>query len=543
MISEKISCNVYLYQRFSSSKQEGNSSLFRQGEAQQEWLARHPNCHVTMLEEQPLVDAGISAFKGKHLATGSLGRLVSAIETGVIPKGSIILVEHFSRLSRMDIEHSEELVKKIWKYGVSLVTARDDKYYPPESINDSQTRVNLIWEIEKAHQDSLWRSQKVKGSWQRREKRAKEEKIPPRMRMPFWLNKEGLLNEYADVVRDIFKLHAEGLGQVLIERSLRKKYGEIKPLINVNPTKIIRIIQNEKCIGKVYGKRLFEAAISDEIFYNAQRISKERLFTSVREDRKWPLHGLVKCGSCGSGMSIQQSANSLPLLRCSRKQRSGGEYCEASTTFPYVIAYHFFLFFVEPVFLAMMSDMKRNDKAEKSKLELHHKIKELNSRFAEANGVYLERKKAGKKAFATLDVMDDIKDEINELSEKLTVVQGKIEINNTMTSISKEIVELSQSDSKEYNLELNKLGFKISLKNHELSFGLDGSDTVATLKYLKYDRKRQAYLYKFWGHENFFKDCEHNGEVRTVDWSIERLLNPRTSFDLSPGRIASMFHE
>lgn len=543
MSNERLAGNVYLYQRFSSSAQEGNSSLYRQGAAQQDWLSRNPDCVIAEISGQPLIDAGVSAFSGKHLESGSLGRLVAAIESKVVAKGSIILVEHFSRLSRMSITNTGKLLDKIWDHDITIVTARDNAIYSPEKRDDMATRMRLIVEIDKAHSDSKWRSEKVKSSWLNRERKARDEDIPPRMRMPFWLDKHGKLNEYADVVRDIFKLHAEGLGQVLIERQLRKKYGDIKPLINVNPTKIIRIIQNEKCIGRVYGKPLFDAVIEDQIFYNAQRICKERLYTSVREDRKWPLHGLVKCGSCGSGMSIQQTAKSLPLLRCSRKQRSGGEYCEASATFPYVVAYHFFKWHVEGILLALMSDLKRNDKAEKEKLEITHKLKELNSRFIEVKNVYSNRVEMGKKAFSSLNIMDDIKEEIDELSDQLSIVQNRIEISKKMTSISSEILKLCETDSPKYNLELNKLGFKIYLKNKELSFSLNDNEKIAILRYIKYDRKRNSYKIKFIGDENYFKNGEYSDEIRSMDWSIERLLKPRTSVDNSPQSIATFFHE
>ena len=173
MDTSNLSGNVYLYQRFSSSKQDGNSSLYRQGEAQKEWLLRHPKCSVVELDDQPLIDAGISAYTGKHVEHGSLGRLVKAIESGLVEKGSIILVEHFSRLTRMDIDESEDLIKKIWKHGISIVTARGNNHYPPEAVNDSKLRISLIIEIEKAHEESKWRSKKVKGSWARREELAK----------------------------------------------------------------------------------------------------------------------------------------------------------------------------------------------------------------------------------------------------------------------------------------------------------------------------------------------------------------------------------
>lgn len=543
MEDSNLSGNVYLYQRFSSTKQEGNSSLYRQSEAQKEWLARHPNCRVVELDDQPLIDAGISAYTGKHLEEGSLGRLVKAIESGLIEKGSIILVEHFSRLSRMDIDNTEDLVKKIWKHGISIVTARGNNYYPPEAVNDSKIRISLIIEIEKAHEDSKWRSKKVKGSWEKRKRQAKENKIRPKMRMPFWLDSDGKLNEFASIVTDIFELYSQGFGQVIIERKLRAEYGNVKPLANINPTKIIRILQNEKCIGMVFGEKLFEAAVDEETFYNIQRIHQERLYTSVREDRKWPLHGLVKCGHCGGGMSIQQTKGSLPLLRCSTKQRSGGESCQSSTTFPYVVAYHFFIIYVEPVIMAMMTDKSRLQEAEFLQIKTMQEVKKLRLALSDAKANYERRISLGKNANSTLEIMDDLQDEIDELERSLSDLNVKIAAQKSMSQISKDIYELSVNDPKAYNLELNKTGLKIFLKDRKLYFkDPETNNVIASLHYVKYDRSRLSYAYTFEGVTEFYAAEHFCGEVRTKDWTIEKLLNPRSNQSLTANDFASLFH-
>ena len=544
MSASELSGNVYLYQRFSSQAQEGNSSLFRQREAQREWLRNHPNCNVVELEDKPLIDSGMSAFSGKHLRSGSLGRLVAAIESKVVPKGSIILVEHFSRISRMTITETGKLLDKIWDHDISIVTARDHTIYSPIMRDDVATRMRLIFEIDKAHSDSKWRSEKVKSSWVRRELNAKENKIAPKMRMPLWLNREGKLNEYADVVRDIFKLHSEGLGQVLIGRALRKKYGKIEPLKTVNPTKIIRIIQNPKCIGLVYNEKLYDPVVNDEIFYNAQRICEERLFKSVRADRKWPLHGMVKCGHCGSGMSIQQTGEALPLLRCSRKQRSAGENCDSpTTTFPYIIAYHFFHIYLEPVILSLMTDLQQNGKSEGEKLELSQKIQNLQKAYVSAKELYDEFLEGGKDTKIPLNTMSEIDVKIDKLDKKLLSFVADDRRRLSLKSISKEMQNLSDKDSKKYNIELNKLGLKIILKEKVLSFSIEDSDFLANLKYLKYDRKKKSYLYEFSTNSSLYNSDHIVGNVRTKDWSIQRLLHPKSDSLVAQGRIATLMGE
>ncbi len=530
---------AYLYQRVSSEAQRDNSSLFRQSEAQQAWLAMHPDVEF----EKKLVDDGYSGFKGENLVFGELGVFVDEIEKGLIEKGSILLLEQFSRLTRLSISKTKDLLHKIWQGGVTIVTITDNQEYPPESADDFGKWMRLLIEIESAHKDSEWRSKKVKASWSRREALAKEKKIAPRMRMPFWLDKNGKLNDFSPVVVDIFRLHALGLGQVIIERELRKKYGDIKPLKNINPTKIIRILQNEKCVGKVYGEKLYDEVVDEETFYSAQRIHQQRLYTSVREDRKWPLHGMVKCGHCGSGMSIQQSKNQLPLLRCSKKQRSGGEYCQTSTTFPYVIAYHFFMMHVEPVMLAMMTDMKRLKAAEIDRLKILQEINKLKNVYGDVDDYYKERVKEGKSVLASMRKLDDLHEEIAALEKRLLEIQGQINSQKSLAGISNVIYELSVVDPLAYNLELNKTGLKIHLKDKQLFFyDPDTDEVIASLHYVRYDRSRFAYVYSFNGTKKYYSSETYTGEVRSQDWDTEKLLHPRRSTPPTSGDITTLFH-
>ncbi|WP_051219834.1 recombinase family protein [Rheinheimera baltica] len=529
---------AYFYQRVSSDAQRNNSSLFRQSETQKAWLAMNPGVEL----ETILVDDGYSAFNGDNVQYGELGVFLDQIEKGLIEKGSILVLEQFSRLTRLPIGKTRKLLSKIWLGGVTIVTITDNQEYPPESENDFGKSVRLLVEIESAHKDSEWRSKKVKASWTRRESLAKEKKVAPRMRMPFWLDRHGKLNDFAPVVADLFSLHARGLGQVLIERELRQKYGDIKPLKNINPTKIIRILKSEKCIGKVYGEKLFDAVVDEETYYSAQRIHEERLFTSVREDRKWPLHGMVKCGHCGSGMSIQQTKAQLPLLRCSRKQRSGGEYCQTSTTFPYTIAYHFFMMHVEPVMLAMMTDMKRLKTSETERVKIHQEINKLKSVYDDLDNYYQERVNEGKSVLASIKKLDDLHEEIAILEKQLSQIQGQINSQKSLSGISKVIYELSVKDPLAYNLELNKTGLKIHLKDKQLFFyDPDTGDVIASLRYIKYDRSCKEYVYSFSGVKKYYSAESYIGAVRTEDWTSEKLLHPRRSGPLTSGDIAAVF--
>lgn len=68
-INMKNLTKVYLYQRFSSPKQELGSSLYRQGKEQRAWLERNKDWAV---EAGLYEDKGLSGHTGAHLDKGWL---------------------------------------------------------------------------------------------------------------------------------------------------------------------------------------------------------------------------------------------------------------------------------------------------------------------------------------------------------------------------------------------------------------------------------------------------------------------------------------
>lgn len=484
-MNTKLLRSAYLYQRFSSEQQLGNSSLFRQTQAQEDWLTLHPEVVV----EERLVDHAMSGYKGHHLTKGALGRLVAQIEAGHIKKGSLILVEHFSRLSRLNHDETEILLRKIWDGGVTIITVRDGYEYPPSSINCIEKKLRLMFEIDKAYSDSKWRSDKAKASHAKKRIEASQG-ITPKIRTPFWLDKKGECNEYGIVIKDMFDLYLSGKGQALILRDLQHKYPQCTAIQKMQQTTVIRNITNENCVGLWNGYKVLEPVVSDKIFYDAQRVHKERLYKNVQPDRKWPLSGLVHCGHCGKGMSIQQSSDRLPLLRCSNKQRLGKDRsgCDAAATFPYAVADHYFSFYV---FNQILNELTVKDKNK----EANSKINELASKLSKEKTKLVKARERYKKYDEQGDDIDMIFDLMQESSKKIKSIKNNIrEINakNSSTSefeISQDIFQLT-NDPVAFNLALHKVGFKIILKNDLLSYkGVD------TLKYQKYSRKDQRYYY------------------------------------------------
>jgi hypothetical protein len=475
---------AYLYQRFSSDRQKGNSSLFRQSEAQRIWLIQNPDVEVV----ESLVDDGFSGFKGEHLTKGSLGVLVGQIEQGLIEKGSLILVEQFSRLSRLSIDDTETLLKKIWNGGITVVTVRDNQAYPPESVNDMSKRIQLLVEIERAYKDSKWRSDKQKASHLKRRHEAQQKLTAPRIRKPFWLGVDGKLNQHAEAVKDMFTLYLSGLGQVSILNELRVKYPDFIPIQKMTSTTVIRTIINQQCIGLMFGVKVYEPVVTDDIFYQAQKIHTERLFKNVKPNRKWPLHGLVKCAHCGKGMGIQQTGDSLPLLRCSNKRRLGSELsgCDSNATFPYIIADHFFNMHVEVLLLAQISNSEVLESEKVDLRRLEHTIKQKTNELNEINEVITKASNEGKSLTSLLNMMVSTE----TLLEKLVAEHREMDyLSRSEKSfyISSDVLKRRDEDPDLFNINLHLLGFRMSIEKNTISYG------NLKLEYIKYDRSTKTY--------------------------------------------------
>lgn len=509
---------AYLYQRFSSERQRGNSSIFRQTEAQTAWLARHPDVEVA----ERLVDDGISAYKGDNAKIGTLGALVRKIEEGKIQKGSLILVEHFSRLSRQNIDKTEELLRKIWKGDITIVTVRDGMEYPPSSINDMAQRIRLIVEIEKAYSESKWRSEKVKGSYLRREQEALLGK-PPRMRRPFWLNKDGTLNKHHLVIKSIYKHFLDGYGQHRIIDRLKEEFGEeAKPVASMDPSTIIRIIRGEIVLGKWRGMQVYEPAIDTDQYFLALQELERRGNRSVQADRDWLLSGLLVCGHCGTGMTIQQTKNAAPVLRCSSKRRSGGKSkCTMRYVFPYYLANAYFLSLISGriYFVVKNIDLSAEQKVRTAEIEvklgdLAHEKLSLEEEYQELTS---ERLPTGW-VIKRISQIEQSTEELQAELQKLKVMHPDFDFRDLKGSkLKKELKNMEDfalSNPLKYKKHFHDLGLKLQIKDGCISTVVP-NPTVASnfptsinlkdlpiIEYLEYSRNGMKYLFNIFEHNN-----------------------------------------
>lgn len=88
---------AYSYVRFSTPEQAKGDSRRRQAELSQKYADEHGLVLDVSLN---LYDEGLSGYTSENRHKGALGAFIRAVETGLVRKGSFLLVESLDRLSR-----------------------------------------------------------------------------------------------------------------------------------------------------------------------------------------------------------------------------------------------------------------------------------------------------------------------------------------------------------------------------------------------------------------------------------------------------------
>ena len=107
------------YIRVSTKAQTGEdkSGIQRQEQDYLNWLESHPD--YENLDGFEFRDLGVSG-RGKNSEIGALSSLIKAAEKGEIPKGTCLVVENWSRLTRSRARGSTKLLNTILDSGLEL---------------------------------------------------------------------------------------------------------------------------------------------------------------------------------------------------------------------------------------------------------------------------------------------------------------------------------------------------------------------------------------------------------------------------------------
>ena len=357
---------VFSYKRFSSSVQQKGSSIARQSKMTKEWLERHT---YLVLSEDDFTDEGISGFDGSNVRKGDLGRFLHLVQSGEIPKGSILVIEQFDRLTRQNPLDAIPLVRDLLKSGVEIQTLYPEQRYTEKSARDPSgiQLMQMIFTLIGSYAESAKKSDRLKKAWQIKRKKISEGKKVKLGRLPAWIIQDENLEisvdgEKAKVVRLIFHLYAEKgfshrrIRDYLVDENIppisfkRKGYNHIWQKVYVtkilhNPAVIgfrdfYEIEKDEETgrrklmiVDELRNKKVFPSIVDKEIFERAQ-VKKITNFRPGREGRHISIFslGLCRCGRCGEKMLIKFKGNNDRRYQCKGATQRTTE-CTCRTTY------------------------------------------------------------------------------------------------------------------------------------------------------------------------------------------------------------------
>ncbi|MBM5800914.1 MAG: hypothetical protein FJ077_08790 [Cyanobacteria bacterium K_DeepCast_35m_m2_023] len=227
---------AYSYERVSSGQQVQGRGLSRQADMAAAWCKQHGYQLDNTLD---LSDADKSAFKGKHISHGALGRFLELAEAGELGDAPVLLVEALDRLSRMEAVDALDVVflGLVRRGGVTIVDLEDNELYNRETLGkDSLALVKLSLKAVAAHEYSQRLSRRVRDSRAETKRKMRDGtesgRGPNGGKSPFWLDfnpvtRQWAFNDRADDVRLIFE-ELQHHGLTLVAQTLNAR-GSLSP--------------------------------------------------------------------------------------------------------------------------------------------------------------------------------------------------------------------------------------------------------------------------------------------------------------------------
>lgn len=327
-----MSKTAYSYIRFSTKGQITGDSLNRQITKARAYAKQHK----LQLDESSYQDLGISAFKGKNATEGALKAFLDAVDDGTIPSDTTLLIENFDRLSRAEVTDALQLFLDITKRGITIVTLSDEQVYNRKSISENWTKLIIsLATMARAHEESSIKSARVKSAKQAALSAGKKHG-----KCPAWLKPTAdrtgftIIEDQANIVREVFELRAQSVGSLRIAQHLNRTYGW-----KWGSPQVARLLQNPAVIGTRVSQAGYEpildhypAIISKTEFYDVQRLMSAGLGTKRgrrAEDEPNILTGLLFCAHCGSRMRFFRATKSVSQRYVCCERVINGKQCDS----------------------------------------------------------------------------------------------------------------------------------------------------------------------------------------------------------------------
>ncbi|WP_330544430.1 recombinase family protein [Aeromonas hydrophila] len=434
-----------LYSRFSSAQQADGDSLRRQTEMAERFCMTHG----LELSSMTFEDLGVSGWK--EVQRDGLKSLLKAVERGVVPNDSYILVEAADRLSRKGWEDVTKIVSELVSRGCSLVTIENGQIYNSTNFKTLAGVLPLMISADLAKQESDRKSARIRSV-----KTSKRTNRVIQGNQPFWIDivdSSPVLNDKAPLARRIVDLSLSGKRPLAIVREFNTERLE-SPNGGVWQVAVIRsILKNTILYG---AKTYFESRDGEYKPVETVAGLYPKICTKAEFD-------LIKTGSGTKGRKAKGPFSTILRCSCGRPlvikgKRGDDTYRVCAGSIDGVCDLKGYYKNIDEILLNQLAFIEiPNDKPVES-INNDERISELEQRLIDLD----EMRKANKGKTRILQMVfeeiEEVEQELEELNKEEPISQDDIDL--------KTIIDIEDSDKQNAilkrlikNIECKKEGY------------------------------------------------------------------------------------
>ena len=322
----------YGYLRVSSLEQVKHT---RGLDSQDDAVRTYINNHSDIFDTERTVmmsDAAMSAYSGKQISDGELGRFLEDVEAGKIPTNSALVCFSIDRLSRQNPWIGTKLISTLIGAGIEIHSVAERQVLKSDDpVGAIMSTIYLM----RANNESVIKSERAKSGYAKRLNESIEGKKILTRQMPRWLYElDGLYAIDAEmkcVIDFTFDSYIAGQSTGYIASELNNKgwlYGDTK----WRGSYVAKLIRDERLIGTHirYSKQtkgvkreiiekipnFYPVAVDVEKFHLANNMltnvaenirGRTRVTYGDKTTLKNIFNTVLKCGVCGGDTSVVQN--------------------------------------------------------------------------------------------------------------------------------------------------------------------------------------------------------------------------------------------
>jgi DNA invertase Pin-like site-specific DNA recombinase len=315
---------AFSYLRFSTPEQAKGDSRNRQATMAEEYALEHG---LVLDTELTYNDLGVSGFKGLNSESGRLADFRRAVQDGLVPVGSYLLVEGLDRLSRLVPRKALRVLEDILELGITVITLNDRRKFTSENLdNDPLNLLVAIMTFMRANEESESKSKRVAKAWESKRKRLLlgDASEMYSNKLAFWLaNRHTPIPEKVAIVERIYSLYAAGNGAETISRQLNEESVPSPRGLQWNTSSVKKLLDSPSVEGHLQTKEgLIENALppilDPKLIATVRKIRASSAKGRKGSSAVHPFSGLLKCANCEGTIIKTNKGPHWQYLCCSK---------------------------------------------------------------------------------------------------------------------------------------------------------------------------------------------------------------------------------